>query len=390
MDLDIVAPKYHETRKYTEFLCQPLKTEDYGSQPIVDVSPPKWHLGHTTWFFETFILKQYLEGYQEFDPAFGFLFNSYYDTVGGRVARHDRGTLTRPEVAQVNEYRSHVDRSMQKLMGRGNLDKKAVTLIELGINHEQQHQELLLTDLKYILGVNPLFPKYSDKPIEAKVPDQASTEFVEVKGGVVEIGHTGDGFCFDNEQSRHQAYVAPFRIATGLVSCAEYIEFMEDGGYEEFGHWLAEGWDWIGQNNICAPHYWVKQDGKWMQYTLNGLVPVNGEKPVTHVSYYEADAYAAWKGKRLPRESEWEVASGLIEWGHRWEWTQSAYLPYPRFVKPDGAVGEYNGKFMVNQMVLRGASCATPEGHSRPTYRNFFHPHLRWQFTGIRLADDQV
>lgn len=377
--------KYLDVRKYSEDICRPLKTEDYVVQPIVDVSPPKWHLGHTTWFFETFMLKPNLEGYKEFNPEYNYVFNSYYETVGARVIRTDRGNLSRPSVEDVYLYRKYVDEAMDKLLNSG-LGTELSEIITLGLNHEQQHQELLLTDIKYILGHNPLFPAYTDKPkAEDKTADTES--FISIKSGLYKIGYEGLEFCFDNELARHQVYLQDYKISNRLVTNREYLEFINAGGYKNFIYWHAEGWDWVLHNQVQSPMYWYQIDKEWVHYTFNGLQPLDLEQAVCHISYYEAFAFAAWKGKRLPTEFEWEAAAQHFQWGKRWEWTESAYLPYPGFTKAPGAIGEYNGKFMVNQKVLRGSSEVTPPGHSRFTYRNFFHPPLRWQYTGIRLTE---
>ncbi|MBE4948147.1 ergothioneine biosynthesis protein EgtB [Chryseobacterium culicis] len=377
--------KYTEIRNHSVEICSTLEIEDYVVQPIVDVSPPKWHLGHTTWFFETFILQPNFPGYEVFDPQYNFVFNSYYETIGARVIRTDRGNLSRPSVSEVFKYREYVDRKMNEFLQNGYLTESLEPLLELGLNHEQQHQELLLTDIKYILGHNPLFPAYKKEHIAKKVNTEAP-EILRFSEGIYEIGFNGEGFCFDNELGRHKVYLNDFTISSQLVTNKEYLEFVEAGGYEDFRHWHAEGWDWVKQNSARSPLYWHFIDGKWMNYTLNGLHEIDLEESLCHINFFEASAFASWKGKRLPTEAEWEAASEHFEWGKRWEWTNSAYLPYPGFKKEAGAVGEYNGKFMVNQMVLRGASAATPPGHSRNTYRNFFQTHLQWQFTGIRLA----
>ncbi len=374
--------KYIQIRHKTEKICAPLQTEDYVVQPVVDVSPPKWHLGHSTWFFETFLLKTQ-KNYKEYDPAFNFVFNSYYETIGARVLRTDRGNLSRPTVSEVYAYRKYVDEAMLLLIDQLNADQIPVLLI--GLNHEQQHQELLLTDIKYILGHNPLFPAYhSDNP-ETRTVNNASGN-VRMDAGNYDIGYKGNDFCFDNELQPHTVHLNAFAIAKSLVTNGEYIHFIEDGGYRDFRYWHSEGWDWVQKNNVTAPLYWHSIKGEWMQYTLAGLVRVDAAATLCHISYFEASAFAAWKGARLPTEFEWEAASDQFSWGTRWEWTESAYLPYPGYKKAPGAIGEYNGKFMISQMVLRGASVATPEGHSRKTYRNFFHPWLRWQYTGIRLC----
>jgi len=376
--------EYLHIRKHSEHICEPLQTEDYVVQPIADVSPPKWHLGHTTWFFETFILKPFAAEYKVFNDDYNYVFNSYYETVGARVIRTDRGNLSRPSVNEVYQYRAYVDKAMSDLLSCS-ISDEIQELLLLGFNHEQQHQELLLTDIKYILGNNPLFPAYSadwkDKAIK-----NTSSEMISIEEGIYEIGFNAEGFCFDNELSRHKVYLPDFSISSVLVTNSEYLDFINAGGYQNFSYWHAEGWDWVNNNQIMAPMYWSQIDGAWYNYTLNGLQHINLEAPVTHISYYEAYAYACFKGLRLPTEFEWEIAAKRFNWGKRWEWTESAYLPYPGFSKAPGAIGEYNGKFMVNQKVLRGSSVATPEGHERITYRNFFHPHLRWQFTGIRLA----
>ncbi|MCA1625413.1 MAG: ergothioneine biosynthesis protein EgtB [Acidobacteria bacterium] len=379
---------YSFVRNYTEEICEPLETEDYIPQPVVDVSPPKWNIAHTTWFFEEMILKKFAENYQEFNPNFGYLFNSYYNSVGERTLRQNRGDLSRPTVKEVYQYRNYVDKKMGEFL-RQDLSNEVRDLIVLGLNHEQQHQELLITDIKYTFGCNPLFPVYKkDFALVEKgeTENYEKNEYVNVSAGRYEIGFNGDGFHFDNEQGRHTVYLQDFEISKNLVTNGEFLEFIEDGGYENFNLWHSEGLDWVKQNQIKSPLYWQKHDGEWFQFTLGGLRKLKPENAVCHISYYEATAFAEWKSLRLPTEFEWETASDLFNWGLRWEWTNSAYLPYPNFKKPAGAVGEYNGKFMINQMVLRGSSVATPLKHSRKTYRNFFHPHLRWQFTGIRLA----
>lgn len=381
----ILSEKYLQIRKHSEHICDPLEIEDYVVQPIVDVSPPKWHLGHTTWFFETFILQPFLPGYQVYNPAFNYVFNSYYETIGNRVIRTDRGNLSRPGVKEVYEYREHVDAAMFRLLDMS-LSAEVEALVLLGFHHEQQHQELLLTDIKYILGNNPLFPVYRSAFQESTAFQPKKREMIDLAEGIYEVGHNGTSFCFDNELNRHKVYLQPFSISSNLVSNAEYLEFINKGGYQDFAYWHAEGWDWLKNNQISAPMYWHLIEGAWYTYTLAGLKPLALQEPLTHISYYEAYAYASWAGMRLPTEFEWEVAALTFNWGQRWEWTESAYLPYPGFNKAPGAIGEYNGKFMVQQKVLRGASIATPEGHSRISYRNFFHPHLRWQYTGLRLA----
>jgi ergothioneine biosynthesis protein EgtB len=376
--------RYIAVRKRTNDICEPLETEDYVVQPVADVSPPKWHIGHTTWFFETFILKNFYKEYREFNPEYNYVFNSYYETVGARVIRTDRGNLSRPTVMNVKRYRQYVDEAMVQFIESG-CGKEVEDLMELGFNHEEQHQELLYTDIKYILGNNPLFPAYK-KDASKSIKNSSAGGFIIIDEGVYEIGHEGNGFCFDNELGRHKVYLPQYKIAKNLVTNGEYIEFIEAGGYNDFRLWHAEGLDWVRKNDIQSPMYWHSVDGKWHHYTFSGLIPVELEAILNHISFYEASAFAAWKGMRLPTEFEWEAAANNFNWGTRWEWTESAYLPYPGFTKAPGAIGEYNGKFMVNQKVLRGASEVTSPGHSRITYRNFFHPHLRWQYTGVRLA----
>ncbi|MEM9856549.1 MAG: ergothioneine biosynthesis protein EgtB [Bacteroidota bacterium] len=394
-------------------LCAPLSPEDQVVQPVVDVSPPKWHLGHTTWFFETFLLVPYLPNYKIFNKNYGFLFNSYYETVGSRVIRTDRGNMTRPSVQEIQDYRYYVDSAMEKLFDSG-IASEYNDLLELGIQHEQQHQELLYYDIKYILGNNPLFPEYlpQNDVISGEI---RNVNTLEVEEGLYTIGFDRSGFHFDNELGVHKTFLHGFSFEDRLVTNGEYLEFMLDGGYSDFRHWLSEGWEWVKSNHIKAPFHWYFDNDQWFVYSLRGgLQTVNLAEPVMHVSFFEADAYAKWKKKRLLTEQEWEVAcqqfgnidsdsnfSELANYGPKvaqttnnqlfgdvWEWTSSAYRPYPFYAAPSGAVGEYNGKFMINQMVLRGGSCATSKTHIRDTYRNFFHPHLRWMFSGIRLASD--
>lgn len=382
--IDSLLDFFQETRKHTERICEPLEIEDYVVQPVVDVSPPKWHLGHTTWFFEEFILKPYARGYKVFDEDFSFVFNSYYETVGKRVVRSDRGNLSRPSVEKVYEYRHYVSKAIESLFERGQ-DKDLLDLLEIGVHHEKQHQELLLTDIKYILGNNPLLPVYSEGFKEHPVEEHGQ-EWISLEEGVYEIGHCSDDFCYDNEMGKHKVYLHPFEISNKLITNGEFIEFITAGGYQKFHLWHAEGWDWVNKNQINAPLYWHYIEGDWYHYTFAGLQKVDQRAPLSHISYFEAFAFAQWKGHRLPTEFEWEAAQQFFPWGKRWEWTESAYLPYPNYQKADGALGEYNGKFMVNQKVLRGGSVATPIKHTRPTYRNFFQTNLRWQFTGLRLV----
>ncbi|GMN10691.1 ergothioneine biosynthesis protein EgtB [Croceitalea sp. MTPC9] len=381
---DSLLDFFLETREHSELICKPLETEDYVVQPVVDVSPPKWHLGHTTWFFEEFILKPHGGNYKVFNDDFSFVFNSYYETVGKRVIRSDRGNMSRPSVQKVYEYRKYVTEAINKLF-ESEQSSTVNDLLEIGIHHEKQHQELLLTDIKYILGNNPLVPAYS-KALQEHPEEEHQQDWLSIDEGVYEIGHNSEGFCYDNELGRHKVYLNGYKISNKLVTNKEFIEFIEANGYHQFDLWHAEGWDWVNQNKITAPLYWYKIEGEWYHYSYSGLKKINSNTPVTHISYFEAFAYAQWKGLRLPTEFEWEAAQNYFPWGKRWEWTESSYLPYPNYQKADGALGEYNGKFMVSQKVLRGGSVATPEKHTRPTYRNFFHPNLRWQFTGLRLA----
>jgi len=381
-----IAQQYQAIRQKSEEICLPLETEDYVIQPMPDVSPPKWHLGHTTWFFETFILKPFKVGYEEFNPEYNFVFNSYYETVGKRVLRTDRGNLSRPSVTDIYAYRRYVDWAMDKLLQETEGRSKILQLVILGLNHEQQHQELLVTDIKYILGHNPLFPAYNKTHVQQSEPADKAGEMMTIEEGVYQVGYTGEGFHWDNEKGVHKVYLNKFEISRQLVTNGEYMEFIQDGGYTDFKYWHAEGWDWVKANQIKAPLYWYLKEDCWINYTLNGLEEIKNDNAVYHISYFEAYAFANWKGMRLPTEFEWEVAAANLDWGSRWEWTESAYLPYPSYQKAEGALGEYNGKFMVNQHVLRGASEATPQGHSRTTYRNFFQTGARWQFTGIRLA----
>ena len=376
---------FEETRANSEMICSYLETEDYVVQPIVDVSPPKWHLGHTTWFFEEFVLKQYAKGHKLFDENTAYVFNSYYESVGEKVIRTNRGNLSRPTVAWIYDFRKYVTNAILDLMRNTELEKEALEVIEIGCHHEKQHQELLYTDIKYILGNNPLFPKYNNEFDENTVQD-FNREWIEISEGIYKIGHNSNDFSYDNERGYHKTYLNDYSISNKLVTNKEFIEFIEAEGYKDVLLWHAEAWDWINENNIDSPAYWHKVDGAWHQFTLKGMVKLDLKAPVTHISYYEAFAYAQWKSMRLPTEEEWETAQKHFEWGSRWEWTESAYSPYPNYEKPEGALGEYNGKFMVNQKVLRGGSVATSKNHTRPTYRNFFHPHLRWQFTGFRLV----
>ena len=417
---DDLAERYIQVRRTTERLCAPLATEDYVVQAMPDVSPTKWHLAHVTWFFETFVLVPHLPGYRPVDSRYRVLFNSYYNGVGDQHARPHRGHLSRPTVAEVYAYRSHVDQAMAELLeglehdGHPHRETDLAGLITLGLNHEQQHQELLLTDIKYNLGSNPLRPRYHTRALPVPATPPAPLGWHELEGGLRTVGHDGHGFAFDNEGPRHRTYLAPYRLGTRLVTNGEWREFVADGGYRDPALWLSEGWLAARERGWQAPLYWEEIDGAWWLYTLSGLAPLPEYAPVAHVSYFEADAYARWRGARLPTEHEWECAAeaeaveGNLQeaaryepapsavppdqlaqlFGDVWEWTGSAYAPYPGFRPLGGTLGEYNGKFMVNQMVLRGGSCATPRSHLRASYRNFFPPDARWQFSGVRLAGD--
>lgn len=409
---DPLHERLRQTRACSLDLARPLSDEDQVVQAMDDASPTKWHLAHTTWFFEAFVLSRFLPGYARFDENFEYCFNSYYEAVGPRHPRPFRGLLTRPSCAEVRAYRTYVDEALERLFEQGP-DQDAAGLIELGINHEQQHQELLLTDILALFASQPLKPAYRDAPSGTPAGAISPMDFTAFDGGIVEIGHDGDGFSYDNEGPRHEQLIRPFKLANRCVTNAEWIAFIEDGGYEAPALWLADGWNTINAESWRGPLYCEKGDDGYRQMSLAGLRALEPAAPVTHVSFFEADAFARWAGYRLPTEFEWEHAStrtsetgrtlgaghlrpmpscggdGLTQmFGDVWEWTASAYLPYPGYRPAPGAVGEYNGKFMCNQFVLRGGSCATPDGHIRRTYRNFFYPHQRWQFTGLRLAAD--
>ena len=382
---------YVVVRAETERRAAPLSAEDQVVQSMPDASPTKWHRAHTTWFFEEFLLKPHAGGYRPFDARFAYLFNSYYVAAGPRHARPKRGLLTRPSMAEVAAYRAHVDTAVGELIGRASPAALAriAPIVEIGLHHEQQHQELILTDILHAFDQNPTLPAYEAAwlpPAPTSAPG-----FVEIPEGIRTIGHDGNGFCFDNEGPAHRVLAGPVRIARGLVTNGEWLAFMADGGYATPGLWLSDGWAAVEAEGWRAPGYWREIDGSWHALTLGGLRPVDPAAPVMHVSYYEADAFGRWAGKHLPSEAEWEIAARGGElsdaFGLVWQWTRSAYAPYPGFVAAEGALGEYNGKFMINQMVLRGSSLATPAGHSRASYRNFFYPPARWQFSGLRLAD---
>ena len=402
---------YLTVRRTSLHLCAPLSVEDHSLQPMPDASPAKWHLAHTTWFFETFVLSQYAERYRLYHPAFRNLYNSYYNAVGDRPLRALRHVLSRPSLDEVHAYRSHVDDAMARLL-TSELPSEAIELITLGIHHEQQHQELIVTDVKNGLWVNPLRPPYRATAHADADSPAASLQWQSFPEGLYPIGFHGEEFAFDNESPSHRVYLQSFRLASRLVTNAEYLDFMRDDGYSTATLWLSDGWDCVRNNQWAAPLYWEQRDGEWWNYTISGMQPLQLNEPVCHVSFYEADAFARWAGARLASEFEWEVAAdsrpingnfldagalhpqpasgnGALQqiFGDVWEWTGSAYTPYPGFHPAAGAVGEYNGKFMCNQMVLRGGSCATPLSHIRATYRNFFPPHVRWQFMGIRLAN---
>jgi ergothioneine biosynthesis protein EgtB len=408
------VPRYHFIRTLTEKLAAPLTAEDQCVQSMPDASPVKWHLAHTSWFFETVVLMPHAKDYEPYNASYQYLFNSYYEALGPRHPRSQRGLLTRPSLEDVLAYRRHIDVAMTQLIERsGQADRLAFEkFAELGLHHEQQHQELILTDIKHAFSCNPLLPSYLPA-VPAAVKRAPTLDWINCAGGILPIGHSKDGFAFDNEGPRHLVVLNPYRLASRLITCGEYLYFIEDGGFRRPEFWLSDGWAMAQAQGWTAPAYWSNDNGAWQVFTLNGVQPLKHDEPVVHVSFFEAAAYAAWAGKRLPTEFEWEcaaiaepMAGNFLDparphpkpaqtgakitqlYGDAWEWTRSSYDPYPGYKPLTGAVAEYNGKFMSGQIVLRGGSCATPADHIRPTYRNFFPPSARWQFSGIRLAED--
>ena len=414
--LESLLKRYNNIRSQTEYICKPLEPEDYVIQTMENVSPTKWHLAHTSWFFETFLLSEFVPDYQTMHPKYAYLFNSYYVQAGERHCRPKRGLISRPTVREVYEYRKYIDEQVINLLQNPPSDKlaKITAIVEIGLNHEQQHQELMLTDIKHVFSMNPLYPAYQKREVttENAIPENI---WIEYAGGLTEIGFPGNDFCFDNELPRHKVYLNPFQIVNRLVTNEEYLEFMRDGGYDNPVLWLSDGYAVKDKEGWNSPYYWEKREDEWWMITLQGPRKVNPAEPVCHLSHYEADAFARWAGARLPTEAEWEMAAASVGYdgnfvetenyhptplrdnastdlkqmmGDVWEWTSSSYLPYPGYKPLPGTLGEYNGKFMANQMVLKGGSCVTPKSHIRKTYRNFFHPDSRWQFTGLRLARD--
>ena len=414
-DTATLAERYRTVRDFSETLCEPLETEDYVVQTKENVSPTKWHLAHTSWFFETFLLKPHLDGYEPLNEQYAYLFNSYYIQAGERHCRDRRGYISRPTVAEVYAFREYVDEHMARLLSDAERRREVAPLVEIGLHHEQQHQELMVTDIKHVFSVNPLRPAYRDLAPSPRT-ELLELEWTAFEEGVYEVGYDGDGFHYDNEAPRHKTYLHPFELANRLVTNGEFIEFIEDDGYQRPELWLSEGWSTVQERNWTEPFYWEKHDGQWYLYTLGGMREVNPSEPACHITYFEADAFARWAGARLPDEKEWEIAARDLPmqgnfvddsrfhpaplpehadpdqlyqmYGDVWEWTRSTYSPYPGYEPLPGAIGEYNGKFMCGQFVLRGGSCATSRSHIRPTYRNFFYPDEAWQFMGFRLARD--
>jgi len=411
-----LSEDYKKVRKLSHKLAEPLSTEDYVVQSMPDVSPTKWHLAHTSWFFEAFVLSKVFSKYESLHPQYNFLFNSYYVQIGERHSRPQRGLISRPTVDEVYDYRAYVDKSMNNVFNKLDVKKfdEIAPVIEIGLHHEQQHQELIITDIKHVLSQNPLYPLYKKRKNRSKKINSGRISWIDFEGGIYEIGNKGHKFGYDNEFPRHKTYIEPFSLSSRLVTNREYLEFINDDAYSKAELWLSDGWNVVSTNSWKAPMYWELKDGKWHNFTLHGLTEIRPDEPVCHISFYEADAFSRWAGARLPNEFEWEIASEKLKvngnfvdnknfhpvplengdgnlnqmYGDVWEWTRSPYSPYPGYEAPPGALGEYNGKFMCNQMVLRGGSCATSKSHIRNSYRNFFPPDARWQFMGIRLAKD--
>ncbi|MFV1921142.1 MAG: ergothioneine biosynthesis protein EgtB [Methylotenera sp.] len=404
----LLIAKFQQLRQTTLDICNPIEHEDYVVQPCPEVSPPKWHLGHTSWFFEEVILKKYLDGYVTFNSHYGTLFNSYYKAVGQHTIQSERGYLSRPTLAEIMRYRAHVDSELTRLINEVPLTETLATLIETGMHHEQQHQELLFMDVKYILASNLLDTSYALMPLEEAPKQSQKDNWTSYKEGVYEIGYQGLAFSYDNERPRHKHYLYPFAINQSLVTNGDFLAFIQDSGYKKANYWLSKGWEWVNERDVQHPLYWRKIDNRWYEYTLHGLTSLDFNRPLVHISYFEADAFANWKGQRLPTEQELELYLTTAQANHHlpkaevfhpndalaaeqvWCWTRSQYLPYPNFKAFDGVLNEYNGKFMCNQFVLRGGCVVTPEGHYRHSYRNFYSPEQRWMFSGIRLAKDLI